>query len=454
MKKPEYFPHKIKAATPTRRSVLKRGLSMAGALGVPHFIPSSALGRDGHTPPSERVILANIGSGGMGGIDAGNFLGIPECQIVAICDVDTSHFEPLKGNIERWYANRAETENYNGVDTYQDFREVLARDDIDAVFVVTPDHWHARIGIAALEAGKDLYGEKPMTLTIADGRRLVNAVERTGGVFQLGTQTRSDPGVRRTVELVRNGRIGEIKRVQIGIPGGLFQPDEPPQPVPESLDWEAYLGPAPFSHYHPARVHNYFRCVMDFSDGPITDLGIHYIDVAQWGCKHELTGPIELEGWGDFPETGLYDAALQCGFKATFADGIIYDVSTKYPTGPRFEGTEGWINIPMRHPLPTDEPITASDPRILESRLGPGEERLYQSDNHWGNFVECTRTRGETAAPAEGGHRSTTVAHLGTIATKLQRKLRWDPETETFPDDPDANAWVDRAEHDRIHDLV
>ncbi len=438
--------NKKSAEKPERRSFLKKSAIAAGAIAAPIFIPASALGRAGRPAPSERVTIAGIGLGGMGMINSGNFLGIGDCQIVAVCDVDEAHVNEAQKVIQRDYRNRFPDWKYNSVDAYRDFREVLDRDDIDAVYIVTPDHWHEQIGIAAAQAGKDIYGEKPMTHTIKGGRRLVNAVNKYGRIFQMGTMTRSHAPVRRALERVRNGRIGKVHTVKIGIPAGNTLTDYKEEKVPEGFDYDFWLGPAPWKPYTPKRCHFWFRWIMDYSDGPITDLGTHYLDVAQWGTGHDLIGPKEIVGHASWPESGLFDAAMHGDFKMTFEDGIVYDCSTRYKLGLTFEGDEGWIFIPMRHPLPLD-PITASDPRILRSEIGSNEIHLNRSENHWATFINCVKTRNpNTAINHEVGHRSTTLPHLGNIAWKVPgKKLQWDYKTDRFLNSSEANSLLDTA---------
>jgi predicted dehydrogenase len=392
--------------------------------------------------PSERVTIASIGVGGMGLTDLSNLLPLPDVQVVAVCDVDRKHAESTRDIVNGIYAEAMEAGDYAGCATYSDFREVLARDDVDAVVIATPDHWHAHIAVAAMAAGKDVYCEKPLALTIAEGRKIVEAAERYGRVFQLGTQNRSHPLVRHICELVRNGRIGEVKRAFVGAPPGAYIPVQPVMPVPEHLDYDLWLGPAPYEPYTEKRTHMWFRSILDYSGGGITDLGTHYFDVMQWACGTDRTGPVELEGWGTFFDDGLSDVANAYDFHLRYANGLEVHSATGEFMGVRWEGSDGWIELPLRHPYPATP--SASDPRILDMEIGANEERLYLSDNHWATFVRCVKTREETAAPAEVGHRSTSLPHLGNILFKAGGPLRWDPDRERFDND-DANRLLSRA---------
>lgn len=421
----------------------------AGLGAAPLILPASALGRGSRPAPSNRVGLALIGCGGMGGADLMNMLPLPDVDIVAVCDVDRRRREQTRDLVVR----RQETQlglTRPGCDTCNEFERVLERPDVDAVIVATPDHWHAGIAIAAAKAGKDIYGEKPLARTIPEGRDIVRAVRRYGRVFQMGTQTRSHAPVQHAVDLLRNGAIGNIERVECAIPmyggGALFAP----QPVPDGFDYERWLGPAPWAPYQPERTHQFFRVVLDYSGGTITDHGTHRFDVAQWGTGREHTGPVRIEGEAQYPREGIYDAPTVARFEMTFADGLKYVGYTEPDIalwGVKFHGDEGWLRIPMEAPLP-HHPITASDPRILERRIRPGERVTRPSDNHWRNFIECVKSRALPVQDVEVGHRSTSLPHLGNLAMELGRPLEWDPAREQFVNDPDANARLDRPKRE------
>ncbi|MCA9147779.1 MAG: Gfo/Idh/MocA family oxidoreductase [Planctomycetales bacterium] len=438
-----------------RRRFLKRLAALSStAFAAPYFVPASALGRDGRPPASERVNLAMIGTGNQGMNDLRSFLRDERVQIVAVCDVNRegpgywnggiAGREPARRAVETHYAALKASGKYQGCAAYSDYREVLARQDLDAVEVATPDHWHALLVTEAARAGLDIYGQKPLSLTIAEGRAMSNSVQRHGVVFQTGSQQRSDANFRRACELVRNGRIGEVKTVRVGMPSGW--PDfgktadrKAVEPVPEGFDFERWLGPAPAADYCPARVGVNFRWILDYSGGQVTDWGGHHPDCAQWGLGTELTGPVEIRNAkGVFPADPLYNTATEYYFEAVYGNGVTMIVSDKERSGVTWEGTEGkvWAN---RGTYETD-PVGLKD-----SEIGPNEIHLYRSDDHFRNFVDCVYSRQPTAAPIEVAHRSITICHLGNIAMRLGRdRLRWDPKREIILDDAEADAMRSR----------
>ena len=434
----------------TRREFLKGAAALAGAtVAGPYVVPASALGADGRPPPSNRIAMGCIGLGGRGTVDMQEFLGRAESQVVALCDVDagSERYEdlwhrglaPAVEKVGRHYAGQAASDTFRGPDGYKDFREVLARSDIDAVCIATPDHWHAPIAVAAAKAGKDVYCEKPLSLTIRDGRAMADTVARYGRVFQCGSQRRSTAKCRFSCELVRNGRIGKLQTVRVGLPGGRWirkgaHETDAPEPVPEGFDYDMWLGPAPWMPYTFNRCHWNFRWCLDYSGGQVTDWGAHFIDMAHWGMGTEFTGPVEVEGKGTWPPvTDLWNTATEFKFECTYANGVKMIVSSA-GGGVRFEGSDGWVDLEGR----TDPPSLAKE------TIGPNEIHLYESASQHGNFVECVRTRRPTAAPAEVAHRSITPAHLGNIAMLVGRKIKWDPEREEIIGDEEASRYVGR----------
>ena len=426
---------------PSRRTFLKKALATAAA---PAIVPASVLGLGARTAPSDRIVMGCIGVGNQGGSNMRAFLSLPEVQVVAVCDVDAARRENARNTVNEAYSNAAD---YKGCDTANDWREIIARDDIDAVSIGTPDHWHALQAIAAAETGKDIYCEKPLSLTVADGRETVDTVHRYGRVLQTGTWRRSRPAVRRACELVRNGYIGELKAVHVGLPKGYqirgdINLEHPILPVPEGFDYDLWLGPAPWAPYTPGRCHFNFRWLRDYSEGYISDWGAHYYDVAQWGMGTDRTGPVRVEGVATFPEDGLYDAAITHRFEFSYADTaaklISFTTDDGKDWGMRFEGSAGWLYV-------ESDRIMGEPESMLDAVIGPDEIRLYDSPNHHQNFVDCIRSRGETAAPVEIAHRSASVCHIGSICAILGRDLDWDPHAETFPSDPEANRLLARA---------
>jgi len=415
----------------SRRVFLK---AAAITVAAPSIVPGRALGRDGAASPSNRITLACIGVNGMGTADMNAFLALGDVQVVAVCDVETQHRLRAKERVEAHYAAEKASGAYHGCDAYNDFREIIARTDIDAVCIGTPDHWHVPISMAAAKSGKDVYCEKPLSRCIGEGRRLCETFKRYGRVFQTGTQLRSTRNVRYACELVRNGRIGKLHTIRTFVPAGGSIAPQPEMPVPKGFDYDLWLGPAPWAPYTEKRCHFSFRYISDYAGGVMTDLGAHDNDIAQWGNNTEYTGPVEIEGKGEFPKDGLYDTAMKLKVHYRYANGIELICSTDpnpQGTGVRFEGSDGWIYVRGE--------MDASNPAILNSDIGPNEVHLYESNNHQRNFIDCMRSRKETIASAEIGHRSSSICHLGNIAMKLGRKLRWNPDTEEFVNDPEAN---------------
>ncbi|MBE7558323.1 Gfo/Idh/MocA family oxidoreductase [bacterium] len=418
-----------KQARLSRRRFLGDAIgSMGAAMLAPYVITTNALGAAGIPPASERIVMANIGSGGQGRYDTQNFLNLPGVEVVAVCDVDKKMLQKGLNLVNEHYGNQ----DCRG---YSDFREVLARSDIDAINIGTVDHWHVLIGIAACRAGKDIYCQKPLSATIAEGRAMVEAVNRYRRVLQVGTQQRSEANFRYACELVRNGRIGRLTRIDVYLPAGPTLNKTPqPQPVPPELDYEMWQGPAPAHPYCEERVHWNFRWIMDYTPGMLSDWGAHHIDIAQWGHGTELSGPVEIEGTGYFPPDSLWDAPPTFDVRYTYSDGVTLRCTTGGNPRIEFFGTEGAVKVARGNWLETT-------PRSLaRSTIAPGEIHLYESRNHYADFIQCVRSRQQPAAPVEIGHRSVTICHLGLIACRLGRKLRWDPQREAFIGDAEADG--------------
>lgn len=423
----------------TRRKFIKA----ASSLCLPAIVPASALGLARRPAPSERIALGCIGLGGQGDRDMTALMHDDRVQVVALCDCDSGSTDyergwlrglaPAKAKVDAYYASKTSAGTHHGLYTTGDHRELLGRPDIDAVTCATPDHWHAAIVVAAARAGKDIYCQKPLSLTIADGQAMVSAVKRYDRVFQCGSQRRSNSHCRHACELVRNGRIGRVHTVHVGLPGGHSNPREgrspAVMPVPKALDYDRWLGPAPQAPYTLDRCHWTFRWNLDYSGGQLTDWGAHFIDMAHWGMGTELTGPVEIEGTGVYPPLAdLWNTATRFDLESRYANGVKMIISNK-GGGVRFVGTDGEITLGGSNPK-----------SIWESKIEPGETRLYQSDNHYKNFVDCVISRDKTAAPVDVAHRSITPAHLGNIAMTLGRKLKWNPAKEEFVDDARANV--------------
>ncbi|MGD8501240.1 MAG: Gfo/Idh/MocA family oxidoreductase [Phycisphaerales bacterium] len=427
----------------SRRQFLKNSAVAAASTALlgPTIVPASVFGAEA---PSNRITLGCIGVGRQGISDMRGFLGLKQAQVVAVCDVDSKRAKHARQLVEKQYGAQSGAGSYKGCATYKDFRDLIGRADIDAVAIVTPDHWHAVPAIAAAKSGKDIFLEKPLTLTIEEGRVLSDTVRRYGRVFQVGSQQRSDSRFRQACELVRNGRIGELHTVKVGF--GVDPPtgQEPAMPVPDGLDYDFWLGPTPWAAYTEKRVHpktGYGRPgwlrIAAYGAGMITGWGAHHNDTAQWGMGTEYTGPVEIEGQTEYPKDGLWDVHGDFSIEYTYANGVkvICADNKKNKQGILFEGTEGWVYVKRGQ-------IDAQPKSLLSSTIGPNETQLYRSNNHKGNFLECIKSRAETIAPVEVGHRSCSVCLLGEIAMRLGRTLKWDPARERFTNDAEANRML------------
>jgi len=381
---------------------------------------------------------------------------------MAVCDLDSKRVEDAKKLVNDYYSRKT-GKSYDGVTGYSDYRELLANKEIDAVIISTPDHWHAIAAIHAVEAGKDVYLQKPASLTIAEGRALSNAVNRSGRILQIGSQQRSSPQFRYAAELVRNGRIGHLRTVYIGLPVDPAGNVEPEMPVPRNLNYTMWLGSTPLVYYTEKRVHpqvgygrpGWLRCEQ-FGAGMITGWGAHHVDSAHWAMGTEYTGPIEVHGSAEFPTKGLWDVHGKFRTEAVYETGVKMIISDDFPNGLKFEGTEGWIfvsrgdeQVTSSDPvakLKDNKALAASEPRIITSAIGPNEVHLYESKDHHGNWLECIRSRKQPIAPVEIGHRSCSACLIHHIAMKLKRKVRWNPVAERFENDDEANTMLSRPQ--------
>jgi predicted dehydrogenase len=429
-------------STTSRRKFLTTSLASLAAAGLPSLFSQRAAALKGGSAPVARPHgpndQINVGIIGLGGSRGGNREGlavavtianIPGCKIVAACDVDAVH---LNEGLQ-YFGSEC-----NG---YKDFRELLAREDIDAVAVATPDHWHAPISIAAMHAGKDVYCEKPLTLAIEEGRNIVQVAQKTKRVFQVGSQQRSSEIFQLACELVRNGRLGKLKRVETHLPlgktGGPFEV----KPVPTDFDWDMWLGPARFTEYIPERTHGTFRWWLEYSGGMMTDWGAHHNDIAQWALGTDNSGPVSVEavGKGVNPEKNSYSTFSEFSVTYTYADGTPLICTNKGENGVLFDGEDGWIFVSRTR-------INASDGRLISDPLPSNAVELFNPGSHTGNFIDCVRSRKRCICDAEIGHRSATVCHLGNISLRLGgRKLHWDPVRERFVGDQEADMFLSRS---------
>jgi predicted dehydrogenase len=413
----------------TRRSFLMSTATTGATFAIPAIVPASVFGANA---PSNRIVMGAIGVGSQGTGDMQGFLGKREVRMVAVCDVEKSHRDRAKKIVDDRYGNKNCT-------AYLDFRNLIGRGDLDAVMLALPDQWHAIPAIAAARAGLDIHGQKPLARSIREGRAICDAVHRYGRVWQTGSQQRSDYKFRRACELVRNGRIGKILKVEVGLPTGGGTDVKPVMPVPEGLDWNFWLGPAPYVPYRGVS-HWDWRWIMDYSGGQLTDWAGHHIDIAHWGMGWDYTGPVEIEGRGNYPTEGLNNVPTQYKFACKYADGTVMTIANNQQIiqGAKWYGEKGWIHVSRGG-------MSASDEKILREEIGPNETRLYESRDHKQNFLDCVKSRELTICPAEVGHRSISVALLGEIAMLTGRKIKWDPVNEKIIGDPEASALLGRA---------
>jgi predicted dehydrogenase len=412
----------------TRRQFFEAGTASTVALGL----SSQLIADEPKKPASERLTLGFIGVGVMNRGHLGGFLGMKDVQVVAVCDVVAERRDHAKQMVEKKYGEGKKAE-YKGCDAYSDFRRVIDRKDIDAVVIATPDHWHTIPCVLASQAKKDIYCEKPLTHNIAEGRRIVNAVAKNDVIFQVGSQQRSEFNnhFRLAVELVRNGRIGKLKTVRIGVGGPAKPCDLPGQPIPDGTDWDFWLGPAQVREFNeilcPKGVHNHFpawRNYQEFAGGGVADMGAHHFDIAQWALDMDGSGPVEIHP----PEKG--DSKL----RLVYANGV--EMFHGGEADCVFVGESGTIRA-------SREKITSDPAEIVKTPIGEKEWHCYQSNNHKRNWIECVRSRKQTICPPEVGHRSATICHLVNIGYRLRKPIRWDPVKEQF-DDAEANKLVSR----------
>jgi len=426
----------------SRRSFLKTAGAVTAASSLPSWlIEECAAQRPGRReeslPPSEKVNLALIGCGGQGRGDARNAGRYG--QIVAVCDVDAKHLA-------------AAQKDFPGAEGYADFRKLLERKDVDAVICGTVDHWHTLVAMASMKADKDIYCEKPLTLTIDEGKHLVEVQRQTKRILQTGTQQRSSTHFRLACDLVRNGRIGKIQKVEVWLPAGLRQGPFKTSPVPEGFDYDFWLGQTPKVEYVKERTHFSFRYWWEYSGGTMTDWGAHHNDIVLWALEMDGSGPVSIEGKQLIDMIpGGFTAASEYEVTYTYANGVVHTSKStnasewhggvKDPNGQqhgiKFHGTEGWLWV-------TRGIIEASDRQLLTQKLPEDAKRVYVSNDHIGNFIDCVKSRKTPICPAEVGHRSASLCHLGVIAIRLGRKLNWDPAKEQFVGDDEAQSWVAR----------
>ncbi|WP_222852225.1 Gfo/Idh/MocA family oxidoreductase [Olivibacter sp. SDN3] len=454
-----------------RRGFIKQtaigSATVLAGIAFPSIVPASVFGKNA---PSNRINIGQIGFGRIGMThDLPEVIKHEYAHVMAVADLDKNRLAQGKAWLEKRYAEKTGKSNYIDVKTYDDYHDLLANKEIDAVIISTPDHWHAQPAMEAAFAGKHIYLQKPTSLTIREGRTMADAVKKTGVVFQLGSQQRSTspwPQFKRACELVRNGRIGELKKVIIGLPGDPAGGRAEEMPVPGGFNYDMWLGSTPEVYYTKDRVHSpeeingerpgWLRCEQ-FGAGMITGWGSHHIDIAHWGMGTELSGPLAVEGRASFPTEGLWDVHGDFQVRAWYPNDVIMEISGTNPNGVRFEGTEGWIfvsrgNVGMTASDPVaagdadeNDAFKASDKKILTSVIEPNEIHLYDSPEQHTNWLECIRDGKENISPVEVAHRSGSACLVAHTAMKLGKKLKWDAEKEQFDDD-EANKTLSRPQ--------
>jgi len=417
----------------SRRAFIRSAVSAGAGIAMAQVVPASALGLGRRPAPSNRIVMGCIGVGGQGTGNMQVFLGQPDVQVVAVCDVDRNHLNNAKSIVDRHYGN-------GDCAAYTDFRELLARKDLDAISLATPDHWHAIPAIMAMNAGLDVYGEKPISHCLMEGRAMANAQKENGRIWQTGSWQRSQAHFRFACELVRNGRIGKVVKIEVGLPTG--SPCGPVQfkdPPPE-LDYDFWIGPSRWAPYCDLRTHWNWRWQLDYGGGQLMDWIGHHADIANWGMGWDNTGPVQVEGSGNYPEQGIWDAATTYYFVATYRGGVEMHVANGGNRGIR--GGTRWIGENGDWVWVDRGGIDASPKKLLQEHIGPDEIQLFRSPGHHREFLDCVKTRRPTITPAETAHRAASIGHLGQIAMILGRRIRWNPDTEQIIGDPTASRML------------
>jgi predicted dehydrogenase len=422
------------SSNPTRRQFLSSAAASAAGLTLPLIVPASALGRADRAAASDRIAIGAIGTGGRGRSLIGAFLREKDVQVVAVCDVDARHRKQAQELVQKKYGTK-------DCAAYADFRKLLEHKGLDAVIVATPDHWHALAAVAAASAGKDVYCEKPLANSVGEGRAICEAVRKHKRVLQTGSHERSGSNARFACELVRNGHLGKLHTIRINLPCKDKHHLTAREAVkvtytdpPEGFDYDFWLGHTPKVPYTEKRCHFWWRFILAYGGGEMTDRGAHVIDLAQLGAGADDTGPVEVEAKGMRGKSDLYDVFWDYTFTNTYANGVKMVGGTDGPRGVKFEGSDGWVFIHVH-----GGKLEASSPDLLKLKADDFKVKLGRSRGHQRNFLDAVRSREQPVAPAEAGHRTASVCHLNNIAMLLGRKLKWDPKEERFAEDGEAN---------------
>lgn len=439
-----------------RQFIARTSHSVLGMTMAPSILPSKVFSNENRPTPGNRITVGCIGVGSRGTDVMRDFLNKPDAQVVAVCDVRSNVLKEKQDLVNQHYQD-------TGCAAYHDFRELLARQDIDCVLVATPDHWHVLTSLAAVKAGKDVYMEKPMGLSLEEDQAMRQAVLRYQRVFQFGTQQRSDRRFRLACELVCNGRIGALKEIKVWSPGSVPGGPTNPAPIPDWLDYEFWLGPSPFKPYTPNRCSNqYWWYISDYALGFIAGWGVHPLDIARWGASDHMKGPWHIKGTGEIPATGVCDTAISWNIEFQFNSGVSMQYlglyidentgqalnrnqpfSDRYcPTtshGTAFEGSEGWVHVDRNG-------LNTFPENLIEKNWKPDDIRLVESQNHVRNFLDCVKSRQATVSPIEDAVQADILCHVSDIALRIGKPLTWDPNKERFTDSnsEDANRRLTR----------
>lgn len=414
----------------SRRKFLREAAHTVAGLGagasLPLIVPRSVLGGGKEPGPSDRILIGCIGVGNQGRGNLSRHLK----DVIAVCEVDSQRLGEAKQRVEK--------SNQKSCAAYEDYRRLLDNKDVDAVVITTPDHWHALMTVDACDAGKDVYCEKPLTLTIAEGQAMVRMARRTGRIVQTGSQQRSDAKFRLACELVRSGRIGKLHTVRAGISGVNFrgEPATDQDPPPE-LNYDLWLGPAPQRPYNPGHVHYNFRFFWDYSGGQMTNWGAHNLDIAQWGMGTDESGPVSITGKARFNKAGIYEVPEWSEVVYEYANGVKVICGMDEPGGTTFEGDKGTIHVDRKR-------LVSNPPEIIKEALSAEDVHLYVSNDHHKNWLECIKSRKLPICDVAIGHRSASVCHLGNIAIRTGRKITWDPAKEQIVGDAEAAEMVSK----------
>jgi len=445
-----------------RNFIKKTSVASATTFLAPTILPSGIFGK---TTANKKINIGQIGCGRIArDHDMPGVMQYDNARLIAVCDVDSKRMNDAKILVETYYNKKLGSNKVVDVKMYGDYKELLENKDIDAVVISTPDHWHAQPAIEAALAGKDIYLQKPTSLTVEEGRVLSDIIQKKGTILQVGTQQRSMAQFRIAAELVRNGRIGKLHTVKVGLPGDPSGPEASKMPLPSNLNYDMWLGQTPLMDYTEIAVHpkeDYSRPgwlrIEQFGAGMITGWGQHHYDSAAWGMDTELTGPVSVQAVAEFPKSGLWNVHGDFMSKAEYENGItMYTSSGGYTNGIKYIGTDGWIFVSRgAYTASASDPVTAdksskaldaSDPKILTSIIGSNEIHLYKSDEQHGNWLECIETKKPPISTVEMGHRACTVCLITHISMKLNRKLNWNPKTEKFINDDEANSMLTRSQ--------